>query len=52
MRANGLLHDQDLERIEAQVAREVESSVAFAEAGQWEPLEQLGLFVVMDRVPS
>jgi pyruvate dehydrogenase E1 component alpha subunit len=52
MRANGLLHEQDLAEIEAGVAREVETSVAFAEAGQWEPVEQLTAFVVMERVPS
>jgi pyruvate dehydrogenase E1 component alpha subunit len=52
MRANGLLHEQDLAEIEARVAREVETSVAFAEAGQWEPVEQLTAFVVMERVPS
>jgi pyruvate dehydrogenase E1 component alpha subunit len=52
MRMNGLLHERDLEEIEAQVAREVAASVAFAEAGGWEPVDRLADFVVMDRVPS
>jgi TPP-dependent pyruvate/acetoin dehydrogenase alpha subunit len=52
MRMNGLLHESDLEEIEARVAREVDAAVAFAEAGGWEPVARLADFVVMDRVPS
>ena len=36
-----LLDDVDLEAIEASVKLEIEEAVAFAEAGPWEPIEQL-----------
>jgi len=52
MRLNGFLHDGDLDAVETAVAEEVETAVAFAEAGTWEPVEQLESFVVMDRVPQ
>ena len=38
---NDLLHEGDLERLDAEIAAEVEASVAFSEAGTWEPVEQL-----------
>jgi TPP-dependent pyruvate/acetoin dehydrogenase alpha subunit len=31
--------------MEAEVAREIEQSVEFAEAGKWEPVEELTRFV-------
>ena len=37
----GTLHPDDLEAMEAQIAAEVEESVAFAEAGTWEPVKNL-----------
>ncbi len=37
----GILHQSDLEVMEAEVAQEVEEAVAFAEAGTWEPVENL-----------
>jgi TPP-dependent pyruvate/acetoin dehydrogenase alpha subunit len=37
----GILTAGDLERIEAEVAKEVEEAVAFAEASPWEPVEDL-----------
>jgi 2-oxoisovalerate dehydrogenase E1 component len=37
----GILHQSDLEAMEAEVAQEVEEAVAFAEAGTWEPVEEL-----------
>jgi pyruvate dehydrogenase E1 component alpha subunit len=37
----GWLAAGELDRIEAEVAREVEQAVAFAEAGTWEPVELL-----------
>jgi pyruvate dehydrogenase E1 component alpha subunit len=37
----GLMHDDDLARIEAEVAAEIDEAVAFAEAGGWEPVEDL-----------
>jgi pyruvate dehydrogenase E1 component alpha subunit len=48
----GSLHEADRARIEAEVAHEVDASVAFAEAGTWEPLQHLEEFVLMDKVPA
>lgn len=45
MRARELLTDADLERIETEVMGEVNTAVAFAEAGTWEPVEDLLRFV-------
>ncbi|HTY79075.1 MAG TPA: pyruvate dehydrogenase (acetyl-transferring) E1 component subunit alpha [Candidatus Bathyarchaeia archaeon] len=41
LRGWGLLTDADLAAMEAAVAREVDEAVAIAEAGPWEPLEDL-----------
>ena len=41
LKAARLLDDAALERMEAEVAREVADAVAFAEAGTWEPVEHL-----------
>ena len=41
MREAGMLHDSDLRAIEAEVAAEIEHSVAFAERGHWEPVAEL-----------
>jgi pyruvate dehydrogenase E1 component alpha subunit len=41
MNSAGLLHPDDLDTIERSVEAEVNAAVAFAEAGQWEPVEQL-----------
>jgi TPP-dependent pyruvate/acetoin dehydrogenase alpha subunit len=49
---NGLLHADELEAIEAEVAAEIETAVAFAEAGTLEPVEELERFVLMDEVPA
>ena len=45
----GLLNDADLTEIEQHVAAEVEAAVAFAEAGTWEPVEDLTRFVYSER---
>ncbi|NKK70994.1 pyruvate dehydrogenase (acetyl-transferring) E1 component subunit alpha [Rhizobium leguminosarum bv. viciae] len=37
----GGVHTRDLQMIEAQIAAELEEAVAFAEAAEWEPIEQL-----------
>lgn len=39
-------------RMEAEVAREIEQSVEFAEAGKWEPVEELTRFVYSEAAPS
>jgi pyruvate dehydrogenase E1 component alpha subunit len=48
----GLLHADEVAQIEAEVAEEVAAAVAFAEAGSWEPVEELERFVLMDEVPA
>jgi pyruvate dehydrogenase E1 component alpha subunit len=45
----GLLDDAALERIEAEVAREVAEAVSYAEAGTWEPVEDLARDVYTER---
>jgi pyruvate dehydrogenase E1 component alpha subunit/2-oxoisovalerate dehydrogenase E1 component len=45
MKSAGILTDADLAGIEAEVAQEVADSVAFAEAGTWEPVGDLTRFV-------
>jgi pyruvate dehydrogenase E1 component alpha subunit len=39
--STGLVHADDIDAIEAEVAKEVEAAVAFAEAGPWEPVEEI-----------
>lgn len=38
---NGMIHADDVAAIEAAVKAEIDEAVAFAEAGTWEPLEEL-----------
>jgi len=45
----GLLSDADVDEIEHRVAAEIEDAVAFAEAGTWEPIEDLTRFVYSER---
>jgi len=49
LRKREILSDADLEKTENEVAREVEAAIAFAEAGTWEPVEELTRFVYSDR---
>lgn len=49
--AAGELHEDDVREIEAEVAREVSGAVAFAEAGTWEPVEDLMRDVGAERRP-
>ncbi|NKX45700.1 pyruvate dehydrogenase (acetyl-transferring) E1 component subunit alpha [Roseicyclus persicicus] len=39
--AAGLVHENDVARIEAEIAAEIDAAVGFAEAGTWEPVERL-----------
>lgn len=48
----GLIHDEEIHRIEAETDAEIERAVAFAEAGTLEPVEELARFVTMDAVPA
>jgi pyruvate dehydrogenase E1 component alpha subunit len=41
LRTAGMLADSDLQKIESEIATEIEEAVAFAEAGPWEPVEDL-----------
>jgi TPP-dependent pyruvate/acetoin dehydrogenase alpha subunit len=45
LRVGGGLSDQDLAALEAEVEAEIQSAIDFAEAGQWEPAEDLTRFV-------
>jgi TPP-dependent pyruvate/acetoin dehydrogenase alpha subunit len=49
LRGDGLAEPADVERIEAEAAREVAEAVAFAEASPWEPTEDLLRDVVAAR---
>jgi pyruvate dehydrogenase E1 component alpha subunit len=51
LKKQDLLSDDELEQLEQQVAREVAESVAFAENGTWEPVENLTRFVYSDLDP-
>jgi pyruvate dehydrogenase E1 component alpha subunit len=41
LRETNILHEADVQAIEAEAAAEVDAAVAFAEAGTWEPVEDL-----------
>jgi pyruvate dehydrogenase E1 component alpha subunit len=45
LREQHLLEDEDWARMEEEIAHEVERAVEFAEAGTWEPVEELTRFV-------
>ena len=49
LETNHMIHADDLARIEEAVATEITEAVAFAEAGAWEPVEELTRFVYADR---
>lgn len=51
LRQAGMLHDRDIEKIEADVKAEVDDAVAFAEAGAWEPVETLARDVYAEAAP-
>jgi TPP-dependent pyruvate/acetoin dehydrogenase alpha subunit len=52
LQEQGLLSAEDLARMEEQVAAEVTAAVEFAEAGGWEPVEDLTKYVYSERVPA
>src|SRR6516165_10392460 len=49
LEASHMIHPDDLARIEAEVGAEITEAVAFAEAGTWEPVEQLTHFTYAER---
>lgn len=48
----GLLSEADLEAMQAAIDREIEAAIAFAEAGTWEPVEDLTRFVYSEVTAS
>jgi pyruvate dehydrogenase E1 component alpha subunit len=48
LQANHMIHPDDVPRIEAEIDAEITDAVAFAEAGTWEPVEQLTRFTYAD----
>lgn len=49
LKTEGLLTEVELQEIERKVAEEIDAAVAFAEAGTWEPVEDLMRFVYSER---
>jgi len=49
---SGLAYDDEVLRLEQAADAEVAAAVEFAEAGTWEPIEDLERFVTMDEVPA
>jgi pyruvate dehydrogenase E1 component alpha subunit len=49
LEANKMIHPDDLKTIEAAVEAEIAEAVAFAEAGTWEPVEELTRFVYAEK---
>ena len=45
LKAWGLMTEDDYQGLQREVEKEVEEAIAFAEAGTWEPVEDLGRFV-------
>lgn len=52
LREQGLMSDDDLKRIEDEASAEIDQAVEFAEAGTWEPKEELVRFVYSERKPA
>jgi pyruvate dehydrogenase E1 component alpha subunit len=52
LEANGMIHTEEVNRIEAEVDAEIAAAVAFGEAGSLELIEDLERFVTMDQVPT
>jgi pyruvate dehydrogenase E1 component alpha subunit len=49
LQANGMIHADDIERIDAEVASEIDEAVAFSEAGSWEPINELTRFTYAEQ---
>jgi pyruvate dehydrogenase E1 component alpha subunit len=52
LQESGVLAADALAQMEQEIAREIEGAVAFAEAGTWEPVEELTRFVYSERAAS
>jgi pyruvate dehydrogenase E1 component alpha subunit len=51
LQAGNMIHPDEVSRIEAEVDAEIAEAVAFAEAGTWEPVEQLTRFTYAESAP-
>jgi pyruvate dehydrogenase E1 component alpha subunit len=49
LETNGMIRAEEIQEIEGSIATEIAEAVAFAEAGTWEPVEQLTRFVHAER---
>lgn len=49
LEVNHMIHPEEISRMESEIDTEIAEAVAFAEAGTWEPVEQLNRFVYADR---
>ena len=49
LETNHMIHPEELNRIESKVDAEIAEAVAFAEAGTWEPVEQLTRFAYAEK---
>jgi pyruvate dehydrogenase E1 component alpha subunit len=52
LQAQGLVNDEDMKRIEEEIGAALAQAVEFAEAGTWEPIEDLTKFVYSVRIPA
>lgn len=53
LEANHMVHPDEVARMEAEIDAEIAEAVDFAEAGTWEPVEELARFTYADRsVPT
>jgi TPP-dependent pyruvate/acetoin dehydrogenase alpha subunit len=52
LKQQNLWQEQEWTEIEAAVANEIDQSVEFAEAGRWEPVEELARFVYSEAAPT
>jgi pyruvate dehydrogenase E1 component alpha subunit len=50
LEANHMIHAEDMTSIEAGIAAEIADAIGFAEAGTWEPVEQLTRFTYAEGV--
>ncbi len=49
LQSSGMIHSDDVSHIETEIEGEITEAVAFAEAGSWEPVDQLTRFTYADR---
>ncbi len=50
LESNRMIHPEELARVEAEIAIEIDEAVAFAEAGTWEPVANVTRFTYAERV--